>query len=308
MPPPTDQPLRDDVHLLGDLLGETLRAQEGVELFEMVERVRALAKSGRAGNAADFDRLAELLASQPTDAALPVARAFAHFLNLANIAEQHHRVRRRREYQRDPDAAPQPGSCDEVFGRLRADGISADALFEAVTALRIELVLTAHPTEVVRRTLLQKYRRIAELLAERDRTDLTIPETRETVDALRREITAAWETDEVRHERPSPLDEVKGGLFVFERRCSTRCPATCASSTRRCRNRRGGRCRSTPRRFASVRGSAGIAMATRTSPPRSRSMRAYWRAGWRPAVPARGRRAAIGAINDVGIGRAAAGS
>jgi phosphoenolpyruvate carboxylase len=214
--PPTDQPLRDDVHLLGDLLGETLRAQEGVELFEMVERVRALAKSGRAGNAADFDRLAELLASQPTDAALPVARAFAHFLNLANIAEQHHRVRRRREYQRDPDAPPQPGSCEEVFGRLRADGLSADTLFEAVMSLRIELVLTAHPTEVVRRTLLQKYRCIAELLAERDRTDRTIPEERETVDALRREITAAWETDEVRHARPSPLDEVKGGLFVFE--------------------------------------------------------------------------------------------
>jgi phosphoenolpyruvate carboxylase len=214
--PSTDQPLRDDVHLLGDLLGETLRAQQGVELFAMVERVRALAKSGRAGNAVDSDRLAELLASQPTDAALPVTRAFAHFLNLANIAEQHHRVRRRREYQRDPDAPPQPGSCDEVFGRLRANGISAEALFEAVTSLRIELVLTAHPTEVVRRTLLQKYRRIAELLAERDRTDLTIPEARETVDALRREITAAWETDEVRHTRPSPLDEVKGGLFAFE--------------------------------------------------------------------------------------------
>jgi phosphoenolpyruvate carboxylase len=214
--PASDQPLRDDVHLLGDLLGETLRAQAGTELFEMVERVRALAKSGRAGNADDFDQLAELLASQPTDAALPVARAFAHFLNLANIAEQHHRVRRRREYQRDPDAPPQPGSCDEVFGRLLADGISADTLFAAVMALRIELVLTAHPTEVVRRTLLQKYRRIAELLAERDRADRTIPEARETADALRREITAAWETDEVRHARPSPLDEVKGGLFVFE--------------------------------------------------------------------------------------------
>ena len=216
MPNHSDQSLRDDVHLLGDLLGETLRSQEGTELFDMVERVRALAKSGRAGNTADFDRLAELLASQPTDAALPVARAFAHFLNLANIAEQHHRVRRRREYQRDPDASPQPGSCEEVFARLRADGVSAGKLYDAVTSLRIELVLTAHPTEVVRRTLLQKHRRIAELLAERDHDDLTTPETRETVDALRREITAAWETDEVRHTRPSPLDEVKGGLFVFE--------------------------------------------------------------------------------------------
>ena len=201
-----DGALRDDIHLLGDLLGQTLRTQEGEELFELVERVRALSKS-------DFDALTKLLAERPTEQALPVARAFAHFLSLANVAEQHHRVRRRREYQRDPDAPPQPGSFEEVFGRLN---IGADALFDAVTKLRIELVLTAHPTEVVRRTLLQKYTRIGELLAHRDRADLTIPEREETVEQLRREITSAWETDEVRHTRPTPLDEVKGGLFIFE--------------------------------------------------------------------------------------------
>ena len=211
-----DKPLRDDVHLLGDLLGQTLSAQEGDELFAMVERVRALAKSGRAGNAEDFDRLAELLAVRPTVEALPVARAFAHFLSLANIAEQHHRVRRRRDYQRDPAAGPQPGSFEEVFARLREQGIGDERLFESVLSLEIELVLTAHPTEVVRRTLLQKHARIAELLARRDRTDLTLIEKRETTEALRREITAAWETDEVRHARPTPLDEVKGGLFIFE--------------------------------------------------------------------------------------------
>src|SRR5688500_14029904 len=127
-----DQALRDDVHLLGDLLGDTLRAQEGVELFEMVERVRALAKSGRAGNDADFDALAELLASRPTSDALPVARAFSHFLTLANIAEQHHRVRRRRDYLRDPDAPPQPGSFEEVFARLGEQGVDAERLFESV--------------------------------------------------------------------------------------------------------------------------------------------------------------------------------
>ena len=99
---------------------------------------------------------------------------------------------------------------------MRADGVGADALFDAVTSLRIELVLTAHPTEVVRRTLLQKHRRIADLLALRDRGDLTLPERREAADALRREIVGAWETDEVRHDRPTPLDEVKGGLYVFE--------------------------------------------------------------------------------------------
>ncbi|MBK5259721.1 MAG: phosphoenolpyruvate carboxylase [Thermoanaerobaculia bacterium] len=212
----SDQRLRDDVHLLGDLLGETLRAQESGQLFDMVERVRAFAKSGRAGQREDFERLAELLASRPAEEALPIARAFAHFLTLANIAEQHHRVRRRREYERDEDAAPQAGSCDETFARLIASGVSPDHLFETIASLDIELVFTAHPTEVVRRTLLQKHRRIADLLAQRDHSDLTVPEEEEIAGALRREITAAWETDEVRHERPTPLEEVKGGLFIFE--------------------------------------------------------------------------------------------
>ncbi len=212
----SDKPLRDDIHLLGDLHGETLKAQGGQQLYDLVERVRALAKSGRAGNAADFDALSQLLAAAPAGEALPIARAFAHFLNLANIAEQHHRMRRRREYQRRAGAKPQAGSFDEVFGRLRQTHISADQLYAAVTSLRVELVLTAHPTEVVRRTLLQKHARIDALLAQRDHEDLTIPERRAVLDDLRREITATWETDEVRHQRPTPIDEVKGALFVFE--------------------------------------------------------------------------------------------
>jgi len=212
----SDRLLRDDIHLLGELLGETLSAREGNALLDKVEQVRALAKSGRAGSEEDFEQLASILAAMPAEEALPVARAFSQFLNLANIAEQHHRVRRRREYLRDASARPQPGSCDEVFGRLRAQGISAERLFATMSSLSIELVLTAHPTEVARRTLLQKYGRIAALLARRDQTDVTLPEQRQTVEDLRREITATWETDEVRHARPSPLDEVKGGLFVFE--------------------------------------------------------------------------------------------
>ncbi|HUP45764.1 MAG TPA: phosphoenolpyruvate carboxylase [Thermoanaerobaculia bacterium] len=212
----SDRRLRDDVRLLGELLGETLRSQEGNDLFDLVEQVRALAKSGRAGKKEDFERLAELLASRPTTESLPVARAFAHFLNLANIAEQHHRVRRRRDYEMEEGAAPQPGSCDEVFARMIAKGVSPDQLYETVTSMQIELVITAHPTEVVRRTFLQKYKRIADLLARGDHVDLTVRERREVVDDLRREITAAWETDEVRHDRPTPLDEVKGGLFIFE--------------------------------------------------------------------------------------------
>jgi phosphoenolpyruvate carboxylase len=210
------KPLREDVRLLGELLGHVLRSQEGDALFEQVERVRTLAKHVRAGNDADFQTLAAELSRLPLDAALPLARAFAHFLNLANIAEQHHRIRRRRAHRRDPDARPQRGSCEEAFERLLASGITADRLHDAVCALQIELVLTAHPTEISRRTLVQKYNRIAAALAARDVPELTHAEHDAIVATLLREITAAWGTSEVRAERPDVLDEVRAGLIVLE--------------------------------------------------------------------------------------------
>ena len=213
------KPLRDDVRLLGGLLGETLRRQEGTQLFERVERVRTLAKRSRhdaADSESHFETLARELRGMPTDAAIPIARSFAHFLNLANIAEQHHRMRRRRAYQRDPQGRPQQGSIEETFPRLVAEGLSPETLYEVVQNLRIELVITAHPTEIMRRTLQHKYWRIANALADLDRPDLTPFEREAFVDAIRREITAAWETEEVRRERPSPLDEVRSALAVFE--------------------------------------------------------------------------------------------
>ena len=208
--------LREDVRLLGELLGETLRRHEGQAIFDLVERVRALAKKARGGSDVDFATLTRVLEQMPVDEALPVARAFSHFLNLANIAEQHHRIRRRRDYQRDKTAPPQIGSCDETFGRLIAAGIPPDRLHEAISRLRIELVFTAHPTEVTRRTLMQKFKRIADLLELRDRADLTPPEHDELLNALRIEIAASWETSEVRQRRPSPVDEARSGMAVFE--------------------------------------------------------------------------------------------
>jgi phosphoenolpyruvate carboxylase len=208
-------PLRNDVRLLGELLGDTLRAREGQALFDTVERVRALSKQGRS-DGAHLETLSALLRDLPVAAAVPIARAFSHFLTLANIAEQHHRVRRRRDYQRSRPPKPQAASCDEVFPRLLAGGHSPDALYEAVASLQIELVLTAHPTEITRRTLIHKHRRIADALGTLDRTDLTEPERADVIDELRREIAAAWETEEVRPRRPEPLDEVVGGLLVFE--------------------------------------------------------------------------------------------
>jgi phosphoenolpyruvate carboxylase len=213
------QALRDDVRLLGKLLGDTLIRQEGEALYQRVERVRACAKRARAGarsgSADAFAELTEELAAMPMDAALPVARAFAQFLHLANIAEQHDRIRRRRLQQRDPGAPPQVRSIEETLPRLAAE-VGPDRLHAAILSLRIDLVLTAHPTEIMRRTLQRKYTAIAQALAGLDRPDVTPYEREALGGQLRREITAAWETEEVRRERPSPLDEVRSAFGVFE--------------------------------------------------------------------------------------------
>ena len=211
----TQAALRRDVDLLGRLLGETLKDQGGPHLFDAVERVRAAAKSAREGGSSDRQALSGLLSDLAVDDAVPVARAFSHFLTLANIAEQHHRIRRRRARQGDGQP-PQRGSLDDGMGRLIAGGISPEALREAVHGLEIGLVMTAHPTEVVRRTLLHKHGRIAELLAENDRADLTTLERATLRVALKNEVTSIWLTDEVRRSQPTPMDEARSGLVVFE--------------------------------------------------------------------------------------------
>jgi len=209
------QPLRDDVRLLGELLGDVLRQHEGEELFLQVEQVREAAKRARSSDV-DLESVGRLLHSLPMASALTVARAFAHFLSLANIAEQHHRERRRRDHARDPQGRPQRGSCAETFARLRAEGVSAEGLAAAIEAMHVELVFTAHPTEIARRTVTQQRHRIANLLTVRDRSDLTPSERDDVLAALHREISTAWQTDEVRRERVTPQDEVRAGLVIFE--------------------------------------------------------------------------------------------
>jgi len=237
-----DAPLRADVHLLGELLGDVIRAREGVAIFDTVELVRRLARSARQGQAGVFDLLrAEVLGRLSLEDALPVARAFAHFLTLANIAEQHHRIRRRRQYLGDPAAGAQPGSLAETFARLGAGGVPAEALREAIGRLSIGLVLTAHPTEVSRRTILLKHNRLAAALAQRDRPDLTRLEQEEVLASLRRVILELWETDEVRRDRPSPLDEVRWGLAVFEQTLWDAVPRYLRGLDRAMRQHLGGR-------------------------------------------------------------------
>lgn len=216
--PPRDPhaALRDDVRLLGNLLGQTLKEQVGQDVFDTVEQIRYLSKRIRDGEHNAKLQLDQLLASLHQDELLPVARAFTQFLNLANIAEQYHRVRRRRAWQCMEDVKPQAGSLQELIPRLVAKGISGDALWQAILAMNVELVLTAHPTEISRRTLIQKYDDISDCLEILDKQKLSPQEKKSVLAHLKREITAAWHTDEIRSHKPTPVDEAKWGFTAIE--------------------------------------------------------------------------------------------
>ena len=208
--------LRNDVRMLGAMLGDAFREREGTEFFDRVESVRALAKEARGASVADASRLRELLSGLTSGEAHLLARAFSHFLNLANIAEQHHRVRRNRQASIAREAGPQPGGFRGALAALIEGGIQPAALRDAVLDQQVELVFTAHPTEVDRRSLLRKKSRIAGALNRLDRTDLSPPERRETLDMLRREVIAFWNTQEIRKDKPTPQAEARAGLLVFE--------------------------------------------------------------------------------------------
>jgi phosphoenolpyruvate carboxylase len=217
-------PLRANVRMLGAMLGDVLAQTEGQELLDTVERVRELSKRRRAGEV-DLNALHETVSALPEDRAVAVARAFAQFLSLANVAEQHHRIRRRRQYESRSDTPAQPGSFDATFRGLIESGVSRDALADAVHELSVELVLTAHPTEISRRTVLLRYERIAQALAVLDDAALTPGERDATMVQLRAELTAQWLTDEIRPKRPTPLDEVRAGMLAFERTLFDALPA-----------------------------------------------------------------------------------
>lgn len=208
-----DARLREDVHLLGELLGNTIREQHGAPFLDKIERIRKSAKAGRRGSAQGTEQLSSSLEGLSEEELLPVARAFNQFLNLANIAEQYQLIHRR------PDSAEPPFEdrvLPELLARLLQAGHGADALARQLGKLQVELVLTAHPTEVARRTLIQKYDAIAAQLAALDHRDLNSHERRHIVSRLQRLIAEAWHTEEIRRTRPTPVDEAKWGFAVIE--------------------------------------------------------------------------------------------
>jgi phosphoenolpyruvate carboxylase len=224
--PPTevDRALRVDVRVLGGLLGEMLELQAGPHVYEDVEYIRKLGKALRQrpsdAQAAALAHLYTAVRGIPADRVGDVVRAFSLFLTLSNIAEQRHKVRERRRAQM-PGAEKtgergEPDSARDTFELLVAGGIPKSRVLEVAARQHIEFVLTAHPTQVVRRTLLQRYNRISDALKDGDRVDLTPDEQEAVRERLRREISTVWHTDELHRSRPKPTDEVRGGLAVLE--------------------------------------------------------------------------------------------
>ena len=202
--------LRANVGMLGQLLGKSIKDHQGQAFLDKIETIRQLAKSSRKGNESDRERLLDTLRTLSDDELLPVARAFSQFLNLANVAEQFHTISRHNEEHQGPD------SLDHLFAKLKASQASEQEILQAVRELDIELVLTAHPTEVTRRTLIHKHVQLNECLEQLELCDLTERERNFLLHRIEQLINQAWHTNEIREQRPTPVDEAKWGFAMIE--------------------------------------------------------------------------------------------
>jgi phosphoenolpyruvate carboxylase len=220
-----EAPLRRDVRSLGRLLGEVLKEQAGDQLFSAVEELRLLLIEHRELHArpehdADsvqrlIERAESIVSRLDVAEAHQMAKAFAIYFELTNLAETNHRKRRRRAAQTSPELLAQPGSFLGTLRRMRAAGITQQHALEWLSKIEVILVFTAHPTEVARRTVLFKRQRIAAELEQLDRLPLTERESEKHEQAMIAEITALWQTDEVRRRQPRVRDEIRMGLDYY---------------------------------------------------------------------------------------------
>jgi phosphoenolpyruvate carboxylase len=220
-------PLQRDIEFLGEILGRIVRRHAGEEVYQAIERVRRATHALR--EQFDAEREKELLTwmrSLNLDIATQVIRAFALYFQLVNLAEEVHRVRRKRYYENLPEHAPQRGSIEEVALRLSARGVTPPEIQQFLCRLSIEIVLTAHPTEAQRQTVLTKLLQIALHLIEHERSWLTPEETKRFQDDVELEIEALWQTDELRRRKMSPLDEAENGMFYLDQVLFDRIPRT----------------------------------------------------------------------------------
>src|SRR6202050_523108 len=213
--PPKHEPLRDDVHALGALIGEILREQGGEQLLELVERDRIAAIRGRGGDSEARAGLAANVAGRAPALARDLVRAFSTWFQAVNVAEKVHRIRRRREYFLKDSQRPQPGGVADAIASLRGRGLSHAQVLELIAGLSIEPVFAPHSTEASRRTLLRKQQRIAMRLLERLDPSLTPNEARNLWNNIRMELTTAWQTEELPRERLTVADEREQILFYL---------------------------------------------------------------------------------------------
>ncbi|MFT6435577.1 MAG: phosphoenolpyruvate carboxylase [Candidatus Azotimanducaceae bacterium] len=203
--------LRSNVSALGSLLGEIISDAEGADFLALVEQIRVLSRAAREGEESSSEKLVQILRELSNEQLVPVARAFNQFLNLANIADQHHSESR----EMDPLFSAS-GALASTFDNLIKEGVSAENLNTAILELKIELVLTAHPTEIMRRTLIHKHSEIGNCLNQLELSGLTNRERDQLNLRLRDLITQIWFGDDFRTSRPSPVDEAKWGYAVVE--------------------------------------------------------------------------------------------
>ncbi len=215
MPAPAvdeDLALREDIRLLGRVLGDTIRDHEGAEIFQIVEDIRQIAvRFRRHGDTDARATLAKKLNALDVEPAIAVVRAFSYFSHLANIAEDQHN---NRCFRRDQLAGkpPRQGSLLLALERLKGAKVKSDRLRKVLGQASISPVLTAHPTEVQRKSILDREVAIARLLTERDRVRLTADETAVSERALRREVSTMWETRMLRRVKPTVYDEIENAL------------------------------------------------------------------------------------------------
>jgi phosphoenolpyruvate carboxylase len=210
-----DLPLREDIRLLGRILGDTLREQEGEETFELVETVRRAAvrfrKTQDERDRLELEKMLDALSPRET---LAVVRAFSYFSQLSNIAEDQHHNRRRRAHLK-AKSQPQDGSLHLALERVQARQLDAAALQQFFDHALVSPVLTAHPTEVQRKSILDTQLIISRLLSDRDRLDMTPQELEENEDALRRFVLILWKTRMLRTTKLSVPDEINNGLAYY---------------------------------------------------------------------------------------------
>ncbi|MDR5599416.1 phosphoenolpyruvate carboxylase [Paenibacillus larvae] len=213
----TNNLLRRDISFLGHILGEVLVHQGGNGLLTVVEKIREMSKSLRAQyNPEVFREFKETIHSLNPEIRHQVVRAFAIYFQLVNIAEQNHRIRRKRDYERTSGVMIQPGSIESIIQHLKQKNVPAEELKEMIGGVTLELVMTAHPTEAVRRTVLNIHQRIAKDVMLLDNPTLTYREREQLREKLQAEVMTLWQTDELRDRKPTVLDEVHNGLYYFD--------------------------------------------------------------------------------------------